>query len=103
MRRWRGVVVAAAIAAGLGRAPEAVSEADAPPGGYNIERSQSVQDAPVGHVGRKTTDRERRVGKEKETAGRVARETVDEVRVLAERMTYYVLPTARADSRAPSG
>ncbi len=71
MRRWRGVVVAAAIAAGLGRAPEAVSEADAPPGGYNIERSQSVQDAPAGHVGRKTTDRERRVGKEKETAGRV--------------------------------
>src|SRR5687767_7095145 len=43
MRRWRGIVVAAAIAAGLGPASEAVSQGDAPPGGYNIERSQLVE------------------------------------------------------------
>src|SRR5688572_14550668 len=71
MRRWRGVVVAVAIAAGLGCAPEAVSQGEAQPGTYHIERSQSVEDAPAGHVGRKTTDSERRVGKEKELAGRV--------------------------------
>ena len=69
MRRWRGVVVAAAMAAGLGRAHEALPQGKAP-GGNGVDRSQSVQNAPPGYVGRKTTDREHRVGKEKE-AGRV--------------------------------
>src|SRR5512138_1589010 len=70
MRRWRGIIVAAAMAAAFGRAPEAASQGKAPPDEYNIDRSQSVQNAPGGYVGRKTTDRERRVGKEKQT-GRV--------------------------------
>jgi hypothetical protein len=37
--------------------------------GYEVERSQSVQNAPAGSVGRKTTDRERRIGTGEETLG----------------------------------
>jgi hypothetical protein len=70
MRRWHCVVVAAAAVAALGRAPDAAPQGKASPAGYDIDRSQSVQNAPAGRVGRKTTDRERRAGKEKETAGR---------------------------------
>ena len=70
MRRWRGVVVAAAAVAAFGRAPDAAPQGGGPAGGFEIKRSQTVQNAPAGHVGRKTTDREHRVGKEKE-AGRV--------------------------------
>ena len=70
MRRWHCVVVAAAAVAAFGRAPDAAPQGKASPAGYDIDRSQSVQNAPAGRVGRKTTDRERRVGKEKETAGR---------------------------------
>jgi hypothetical protein len=37
--------------------------------GYAVERSQSVENAPRGSVGRKTTDREHRVGNREETDG----------------------------------
>jgi hypothetical protein len=40
--------------------------------GYNVERSQSVQTAPAGSVGRKTTDREHRVGNADGTRGNEA-------------------------------
>jgi len=69
MRRWRCVVAAAAVAA-IGRAPDVAAQAPAPGAAYDIDRSQSVQNAPAGSVGRKTTDRERRVGKTKDTAGK---------------------------------
>ncbi|HXS78721.1 MAG TPA: hypothetical protein VN818_00495 [Gammaproteobacteria bacterium] len=38
-------------------------------GGYDVTRSQTVTEAPSGYVGRKTTDRETRVGKTAETDG----------------------------------
>ncbi len=69
MRRWRCFVVAAAAVAAIGRAPDAAAQAAAPAAGFDIERSQSVQNAPAGSVGRKATDRERRVGKTKDAAG----------------------------------
>src|SRR6185436_19428506 len=37
--------------------------------GYDVERSQSVENAPAGSVGRKTTDREHRVGNAEDTLG----------------------------------
>lgn len=37
--------------------------------GYDVEKNQSVQNAPAGSVGRKTTDREHRVGNAEETLG----------------------------------
>jgi hypothetical protein len=37
--------------------------------GYDVQRSQSVQTAPVGSVGRKTTDREHRIGNAPDTRG----------------------------------
>lgn len=37
--------------------------------GYSVERSQTVENAPRGSVGRKTTDREHRVGNTEETDG----------------------------------
>jgi hypothetical protein len=37
--------------------------------GYDVERSQSVQNAPAGSVGRKTTDREHRVGTAEDSLG----------------------------------
>jgi len=37
--------------------------------GYEIEKSQSVENAPAGSVGRKTTDREHRVGNAEDTLG----------------------------------
>jgi hypothetical protein len=70
MRRGLRVACIAMVAAGFARIPDAVSQ-DAPAAaGYEIERSQSVQNAPAGWVGRKTTDRERRVGKTKDTSGK---------------------------------
>jgi len=38
-------------------------------GGYEVTRSQTVTNAPARHVGRKTTDRETRVGNTPETDG----------------------------------
>jgi hypothetical protein len=38
-------------------------------GGYQVTRSQTVANAPPGYVGRKTTDRETRVGNTPETNG----------------------------------
>lgn len=40
--------------------------------GYDVERSQSVERAPPGSIGRKTTDRERRVGNTEDTLGNEA-------------------------------
>src|SRR5690349_5522056 len=37
--------------------------------GYQVTRSQTVTDAPAGYVGRKTTDRETRIGNTAETDG----------------------------------
>ncbi|HUQ50751.1 MAG TPA: hypothetical protein VM692_00930 [Gammaproteobacteria bacterium] len=41
----------------------------APGAGYEVEKSQSVENAPAGSVGRKTTDREHRVGNAEDTLG----------------------------------
>lgn len=76
MRRWRGVVVAAAVVVALAHAPHAVPQGAAPAAAYDIDRSQLVQNAPAGSVGRKTTDRERRVGK---AGGPAAGKVVDYV------------------------
>jgi len=46
----------------------ALSQA-APTTGYDVEKSQSVQSAPADSVGRKTTDREHRVGNAEDTLG----------------------------------
>jgi hypothetical protein len=45
------------------------SQTEVSTSGYEVERSQSVQNAPPGSVGRKTTDREHRVGNTDETRG----------------------------------
>jgi hypothetical protein len=56
-----------ATLAPLGTALSQVAPASAP--GYDVERSQSVQNAPAGSVGRKTTDREHRVGNAEDSLG----------------------------------
>ena len=56
-----------ATLAPLGTALSQGAPASAP--GYDVERSQSVQNAPAGSVGRKTTDREHRVGNAEDTLG----------------------------------
>ena len=55
-----------AIFAPLAAAPQSAADGDA---SYDVERTQSMQDAPAGAVGRKTTDREHRVGTGEETLG----------------------------------
>jgi hypothetical protein len=61
-------VVAMVPAVCIGLAPRAVlSQATAP--GYDVQRSQTVQNAQPGWVGRKSTDRQLAVGNTKETAG----------------------------------
>ena len=57
------VLVPLASALAQGFAPLSANE------GYSAERSQSVESAPRGSVGRKTTDREHRVGNTEETDG----------------------------------
>ena len=54
----------AAAVAGLGAATQAQSQA-----GYEVVKSQTVQTAPSGWVGRKTTDRETNTGNTPETDG----------------------------------
>ena len=54
----------AALLPGLAAAQNPTSE-----GGYEVTRSQTVANAPAGYVGRKTTDRETRVGNTPETDG----------------------------------
>ncbi len=46
----------------------ALAQQPSPPG-YQVERTQTIQNAPAGSVGRKTTDRETRVGNADETRG----------------------------------
>lgn len=55
---------AATLLPGLAAAQNSTSE-----GGYEVTRSQTVANAPAGYVGRKTTDRETRVGNTPETNG----------------------------------
>src|SRR5436190_8128550 len=55
---------AATLLPGLAAAQNSTSE-----GGYDVTRSQTVANAPAGYVGRKTTDRETRVGNTPETNG----------------------------------
>ncbi len=64
-------MLAAIMAAGSGfaHAQEAASTSE---GGYEVTRSQSVTKAPHGWIGRKTTDRETRVGNKPETDGNSA-------------------------------
>jgi hypothetical protein len=63
------VLLPFAILAPLGAAWAQNSAMGTSAPGYEVARSQSVQDAPPGSVGRKTTDREHRVGKTDETRG----------------------------------
>ena len=63
---WVLLAVLAPFAAAL---PQSAS---APAPGYDVERSQSVQNAPAGSIGRKTADRERRVGTAEDTLGNEA-------------------------------
>src|SRR6185503_21085776 len=68
MRSRRHVCwVLLATLAPLGTALSQGAPASAP--GYDVERSQSVQNAPAGSVGRKTTDREHRVGNADDSLG----------------------------------
>lgn len=60
LSRRRACWVLLATLAPLGTALSQGAPASTP--GYDVERSQSVQTAPAGSVGRKTTDREHRVG-----------------------------------------
>jgi hypothetical protein len=62
---------AAALAIAALLAPlVALAQQQGPTGpGYDVQRSQTVQQAPAGWVGRKTTDREQRIGKTAETQG----------------------------------
>ena len=63
--RVETALVLAALAAAVPHAAAQTSR-DA---GYDVEKSQSVQNAPAGYVGRKTTDREHRVGYAEDTLG----------------------------------
>src|SRR5262245_58429279 len=58
-----------ALLAALAPCAAALSQAGSSTTGYEIEKSQSVQNAPAGSVGRKTTDREHRVGNAEDTLG----------------------------------
>jgi hypothetical protein len=65
-RRRRPLLVLAAASSTLAlSATAAAQDAD----GYSVTKSQSVQNAPNGFVGRKTTDREQRVGNTEDTDG----------------------------------
>jgi hypothetical protein len=55
--------------AALAPCATALSQPGSGTAGYEIERTQSVQNAPAGSVGRKTTDREHRVGNAEDTLG----------------------------------
>jgi len=58
-----------ALLAALAPCAAALSQAASSTTGYEIEKSQTVQNAPAGSVGRKTTDREHRVGNAEDTLG----------------------------------
>lgn len=60
---WGPLAIFAPLTVAL---PQSAADGDS---GYDVERSQSVQNAPAGSVGRKTTDREHRVGTGEETLG----------------------------------
>jgi hypothetical protein len=47
----------------------AAAQATSSEGGYEVTKSQTVANAPAGYVGRKTTDRETRIGNTPETDG----------------------------------
>lgn len=69
-RRQFWVAYTAAVVASIIFAPDAQSQNAGPASGYEIIKSpQSVQNAPPGWVGRKTTDVERRVGNTEQTKG----------------------------------
>lgn len=61
------LIGASALPAATATAQNTTSE-----GGYEVTRSQTVADAPAGYVGRKTTDRETRIGNTPETDGNSA-------------------------------
>jgi hypothetical protein len=65
--RRRACWVLLATLAPFGTALSQVSPASIP--GYDVDRSQAVQNAPAGSVGRKTTDREHRVGTAEDSLG----------------------------------
>lgn len=70
MCRWAWVVSAATVIVGLALTPDAARSQEGLAGPeYESQQSQTVQQAPPGWVGRKTTDRGRRVGKTADTQG----------------------------------
>ena len=65
----RSVVSFLLFGASASLAVAAAAQTTSSEGGYEVTKSQTVANAPAGYVGRKTTDRETRVGNTPETDG----------------------------------